>query len=131
MIHALKLSDQVACTDFTLDMLERIDASPDFQQVCFLGEAMFHVSGVVKKYNCRVLGSQNPHVTCELERGNHKLNMWTGLMRDESIGPVFFSEKTDLTFVLGHAGAVCTAPVTTSNFPPTRRVVATVLPPCY
>jgi hypothetical protein len=32
-------------------------------------------------------------------------------------------------FVLGHDGAVCTAPITTSNCPPTRWGAATFLPP--
>jgi hypothetical protein len=49
MIRALKSSDQVARTNFAVDMLERIDASPYFpRQVCFLEEATFHVSGVAK-----------------------------------------------------------------------------------
>jgi hypothetical protein len=76
MIHAPKPSDQVARTNLAVDMLERIDASPNFlRQVCFSDEAMFHVSGVVHKYNCRIWGSQNPHVTCELERGSPKVNV--------------------------------------------------------
>ncbi|PNF19248.1 hypothetical protein B7P43_G08217 [Cryptotermes secundus] len=100
MIHALKPSDQVARTNFAVDMLERTDASPDFvRQVCFSDEATFHVSGVVNRYNCRIWGSQNPHVTCELERGSPKLNVWTCLMRDKSIGTFFFSEK----FVTGRS----------------------------
>jgi hypothetical protein len=71
MIHALKLSDQLACTNFTVGVLERIDVSPDFlHQVCFSDEVAFHVNGVVNRYNCRIWGSQNPNVTCELERGS-------------------------------------------------------------
>jgi hypothetical protein len=55
MIHALKPSDQVACTNFAVDMLERIYTSPDFLlQVCFLYKATFHVNGVVNRYNCRI-----------------------------------------------------------------------------
>jgi hypothetical protein len=74
MICALKPSDQITCTNFAVDMLERIDATPDFlRQVCFSDNAMFHVSGVVSRYNCRIWGSQNPHVTCELERDSPKV----------------------------------------------------------
>jgi hypothetical protein len=91
MIRALKLSDQVACTNFSVDMLERIDSSHDFlRQVCFSGEVTFHVNGVVNRYNCRIWGSQNPHVTCELERGSPKVNVWARLMHDKLIGPFFF-----------------------------------------
>jgi hypothetical protein len=75
MIPALKPSDQIARTNVAVDMLERIDVSPDFlHQVCFSDEVMFHVTGVVNRYNCRIWVSQNPHVTCELERGNPKVN---------------------------------------------------------
>jgi hypothetical protein len=95
MIQALKLSDQVARTYLAVDMLERTDASPHFHhQVCFSDEATFHINGVVNRYNCRILGSQNPHATCEMERGGPKLNVWAGLMHDNLIGPFFFPEKT-------------------------------------
>ncbi|PNF24397.1 hypothetical protein B7P43_G09698 [Cryptotermes secundus] len=95
MIHALKPSDQVARTNFAVDLLERIDASPDFLcQVGFSDGATFRVSGAVNRYNCRIWGSQNPYVTCELERGNPNKNVWAGLMHDKLIGPFFFSEKT-------------------------------------
>jgi hypothetical protein len=73
MILALKPSDHVARTNVAVHMLERIDAAPDFlRQVSFSDEATFHVSGVVNRYNCKIWGSQNPHVTCELERCSPK-----------------------------------------------------------
>jgi hypothetical protein len=76
MIHALKLSDQVTCTNLPVDMIEKIDGSPDFlHQACFFNEATFHVRGVVYRYNCGIWGSQNPHVTCEFERGSPKVNV--------------------------------------------------------
>ncbi|PNF37864.1 hypothetical protein B7P43_G07422 [Cryptotermes secundus] len=95
MIHAIKPSDRVARTNFTEVMLERNDASPNFLfQVCFSDEATFQDSGVVHRYNCRIWGSQNPHVTCESEKGGPNLNVWTGLMRDKQIGQFSFSEYT-------------------------------------
>jgi hypothetical protein len=105
-----------------VDIPGRIDTSPDFLlQVGFSDEVMFHVSGVVNKYNCRTWGSQNPCVTCELERGGPKVKVWAGLMHDKLIGPFFlFGKDCDHMLVLGHAGAVCAAPITTSNYPPTR-----------
>jgi hypothetical protein len=42
---------------------------------------------------------------------------------------LLYGKDCDRTFVLGHAGAVCAAPITTSNYPPTRRGAATFLPP--
>lgn len=95
MLHALKANDKVARSDFASEMLQRVDASPDYlQQVCFSDEATFHVSGVVNRHNCRIWGDENPHVTCELERGTPKVNVWAGLMHNMVIGPFFFIEKT-------------------------------------
>jgi hypothetical protein len=75
MIQGLKTSDQVTRTIFAVDMLEKIDASPDFlYQVCFSDEPTFHVKGFVNRYNCRIWGCENPHVTCELERGSPEVN---------------------------------------------------------
>ncbi|PNF36768.1 hypothetical protein B7P43_G11153, partial [Cryptotermes secundus] len=94
MIHALKRSGRVARTNFAVDMPARMDASPDFlRQVRFSDEATFGVSGLVNRRNCRFRGSQNPHVTCELERGNPKVNVWAGLMHSKLIGLFFFSGK--------------------------------------
>jgi hypothetical protein len=105
----------------------KMDGPPVYlRQVCFSDEATFHVNGVVNRYYCRIRGSQNPHITCELERGSPKVNVWAGLMHDKLIGPFFFSEMT----VTGHAGAVRAASVTTSNYPPSRWGVATLLLPC-
>jgi hypothetical protein len=71
-----------------------MNASSDFlRQVRFSDEAMFHVNGVVNMYNCRIWGSQNLHVTCELERGSPKMKMWASIMDDKLIGLFFFSEK--------------------------------------
>ncbi|PNF44001.1 hypothetical protein B7P43_G17047 [Cryptotermes secundus] len=86
MIHALKPSDQVARTNFAVDMPERIDACPDFlRQVCFSNESTSHISGIRNRYKI--------HVTCEVERGSPKVNVWAGLMQDKLTGPFFFSEK--------------------------------------
>jgi hypothetical protein len=86
MIHALTPSDQVAHINFTVDILERTDASPDIlRQVCFLDEVTFHVNGAANRYNCRFWGSQNPYVTCELERGSPRVNVWAGLIHDKLI----------------------------------------------
>jgi hypothetical protein len=50
MIHVLKPSDQATGTNFTVDMLERTDASPNFlHQMCFLEEVTFCVYGLVKQ----------------------------------------------------------------------------------
>jgi hypothetical protein len=53
------------------------------------------------------------------------VNVWAGLMHNKLIGPFFLIVKDcDLTFVLGHAGVVSAAPITTCKYP-LRRVGAT------
>jgi hypothetical protein len=50
-IHAANLQLQIphSHTNFAVDILERIDTSPDFlHQVCFSDKATFHVSEAVK-----------------------------------------------------------------------------------
>jgi hypothetical protein len=94
MIPALRPSDQVARANFAVDMAERIDTSPDFLlQVCFSGEATFHVSGVFNRCNCRIWGTQNPHVTYKMEKGSPKVNVWVSLRHNKLIGWLFFWKR--------------------------------------
>jgi hypothetical protein len=77
------------------NILERIDASPDFvRQVCFLDKTTFHVNGVVNRYNCRIWSSQNQYVAFELEGGSLKVNVWADLRHTKLIGLFFFYEET-------------------------------------
>jgi len=91
LLQALKLNDQVGCTNFTVDMLERHDF---LKKLCFSDEANFHVSRVVNGYKCRILRNRNPHVTRQLETGSAKMNVWCCLMHDTVIRTYFFSEPT-------------------------------------
>jgi hypothetical protein len=75
-------------------ILEKIVASPDFlRQVYFSDEATFHDNATLNKYNCRIWGIQSPHVTCELEGGSPKANVWAGC-NAQFDWTVFFWEKT-------------------------------------
>lgn len=47
LLQVLKLNDQVGCTNFTVDMLERHDF---LNKLCFSDEVNFHVSRVVNGY---------------------------------------------------------------------------------
>jgi hypothetical protein len=121
----------ISTKNFVVNMLGRTDASPDFlRQVCFPKEETFHVGGVVNRQNCRNWSSQKPHVTCELERGSPKVNVWDSVMYDKVIGAFSFRKDCGRKLVLGHAGAVCAAPVSSSNYPPRKWGGTTFLPPC-
>ena len=75
-------------------MLNRLDSDPGFlKRVCFSDESMFHVFGLLNRHNLRIWGSENSHVTCDLERDSPRLNVWCGIMHDKIIGPFFFAEK--------------------------------------
>jgi hypothetical protein len=118
MIHTLKPSNQVARTNLAVDMLERTDASSDFlRQVWFTGEATYRISGVGAVKIHMSLLSWRERVGWFNARQVH----WTVFISGEDCGR---------TFVLGHAGAVCAALITTANYPPTRWGAATFLPLC-
>lgn len=55
--------------------------------MCFSDEVPFQVGGVVNRHNCRIWENENPHVTCVLETGSAKVNVWCGLIRDRVTGP--------------------------------------------
>jgi hypothetical protein len=87
----LKLTDEVDCTNFTVDMLERNDF---LDKLRLSDEATFHVCTVVNVYKCRILGNRNPHVTCQMETDSAKMNVWCCLMHDTVIRTYFFSKLT-------------------------------------
>jgi hypothetical protein len=80
------MNDQVDCTNFTVDILERNDF---LHNLCFSD-----VSRVVNRYKCRISGNRNSHVTCQLETDSAKMNVWCCLMHDMLIRTYFFSELT-------------------------------------
>ena len=95
LLQALKPEDKPRRNKFALTMLNRLDSDPGFLKcVCFSDESTFHVSGLLKRQNLRIWGSENPHDTCELKRDSPKIDVWCGLMHDKIIGPFFFAEKS-------------------------------------
>lgn len=95
MVQQLQPDDGRKRMEFAMDVLERLDDNPDFlSQVIFSDEATFHTSGKVNRYNCRIWGTQHPHVLREHERDSPKVNVWCGLFQDRVVGPFFFAEAT-------------------------------------
>lgn len=95
LLQALHGDDKPRRFNFTVEMLERIDANADFlRNIIFTDEATFHVSGVVNRQNLRIWGTENPHHVVETIRDSPKVNVWCGLMCDRIIGPFFFAEPT-------------------------------------
>ena len=95
LLQALKPEDKQRRKELAVTMLHRLDSDPEFlTRVRFSDESTFHVSGLTKRHNSRIRGSQNPHETYKLERDSPKLNVWCGIMHDKIIGPFFFAEKS-------------------------------------
>jgi hypothetical protein len=105
MTHALKPSEQVACKNFVVDMLEGIDVSPNFLcQVCFSDKVMFHVNGVVNRYNCRICASQNPRHMWVEERQDQSERVGRLNARQVDWTVFLFGKDCGQTFVLGQTG---------------------------
>ena len=95
LLHKIEPNDKLRRNKFAFEMLMRIAEDGNFlERICFTDEATFHVSGKITKQNIRIWGSENPHVTRELERDSPKVNVWCGILRNQVIGPFFFAEKT-------------------------------------
>jgi hypothetical protein len=95
MVQELKPHDGPLRKAFAIDMLERIENDQNFlKNVVFSDEATFHISGKVNRHNCRIWGSENPHVIREHQRDSEKVNVWCALYHNTVIGPFFFAEKT-------------------------------------
>jgi hypothetical protein len=95
LVQKLQENDLPRRYDFAIYIFSRIDEDNDYlSKVCFSDEATFHISGTVFRHNCRIWGSENPHVVREHERDTPKLNVWCGLTSAGVIGAFFFQGKT-------------------------------------
>ena len=67
-----------------------IDAEPDFwDKILMTDEAHFTLSGGVNKQNCRIWGTENPHVIHETPLHDQKITVWAGVCSKTIIGPFF------------------------------------------
>lgn len=63
------------------------------RKIVFSDEAHFHIGGYVNKQNCRIWGSENPHVTIEKPMYSQKVRVWCGFWSGDIIGPFFFENE--------------------------------------
>ena len=74
MLEALQPNDMPRQKEFAVNMLQRISEDEAFlKRVCFSNEATFHVSEKLNKHNIRILGSENPHASRELQQDSPKV----------------------------------------------------------
>lgn len=68
--------------------------SPSFRRFLLMtDEAQFHLDGTVNKQNCRVWGTENPHVVVTQEGISPSLTVWCGICSRGIVGPFFFEER--------------------------------------
>ena len=56
----------------------------------FSDDAHFHLDGFVNRQNCRICGSENPHVIVEKQIQPQHVTVWCGFRAGGIIGPYFF-----------------------------------------
>ena len=67
LVQKLQPNDLPARYEFASNMLLKIDTENGYQQkVMFTDESTVHVCGIVNRHNCRIWGSEHPHVVREL-----------------------------------------------------------------
>lgn len=70
---------------------ERLAEDPEFyQKIIFSDEAHFHLGGYANKQNCRIWGTENPHVIEENPMHPQRVTVWCGFWAGGLIGPFFF-----------------------------------------
>lgn len=95
LLHALKPDDRPRRRRFAEQILELIENDETYlSKIGFSDEATFHVCGKVNRHNCRVWGTENPHLVVEYQRDTPKVNVWCCLLKTGVIGPFFFGEPT-------------------------------------
>lgn len=61
-----------------------------YRKIIFSDEAHFHLGGYVNKQNCRIWGTENPHVVEEKPIHPQRVTVWCGFWSGGIIGPFFF-----------------------------------------
>jgi hypothetical protein len=90
LVQALKADDKVVRHDCCCDFQAMLDEDDDFVgKLVFSDEATFHIDG---KVNCRIWGTENPHVMVEQERDSPKVSVFCTISLQTLYGPFFFTE---------------------------------------
>ncbi|GFW81493.1 uncharacterized protein TNCV_2881711 [Trichonephila clavipes] len=62
-------------------------------------EAHFTLRGSVNTHNCRIWATENPRTVVETPLHDEKVTVWVGFTTSTVIGPFFFEEMRDSSFV--------------------------------
>jgi len=77
LMQELKLHDYPICFRFAQWAEQRLIEDEHFyRKIIFFDEAHFHLGGYVNKQNCRIWGSENPHVVMEKPMYPQRVTVW-------------------------------------------------------
>lgn len=98
LVHRLKPIDHPSRLRFANWAEDRLEDDPEFyRKIIFSDEAHFHLGGYVNKQNCRIWGSENPHVIEEKPMYSQRVTVWCGFWSGGIIGPFFFENEAGAT----------------------------------
>lgn len=79
MTQELKANDHPLRYQFSVWAIDQLDNDVDFgRKIIFSDEAHFHLGGYVNKQNCRIWGSEQPHVIVEKPMHPPRVTVWCG-----------------------------------------------------
>ncbi|KAJ4449822.1 hypothetical protein ANN_01228 [Periplaneta americana] len=98
MVQHIADEDKMGRRDFCVEMLGRIEENETLlNHVIFSDESTFHVTG--KYTNCRIWGSEPPHLHLPHVRDSPKMNVFCAFSKTKVYGPLYFQEETINCFV--------------------------------
>jgi len=68
-----------------------------YRKIVFTDEVHFHLGGYVNKQNCRIWGSENPHVVLEKPMHPQRVAVCCGMWSGGIFGPFFFENEEGAT----------------------------------
>lgn len=90
----LKPRDHGQRREFVEWIIDRQNRDADFSnKIIFSDEAHFHLDGFVNRQNCRIWGSENPHVIVQKQMHPQRVTVWCGFWAEGIIGPYFFQNE--------------------------------------
>lgn len=94
LVQELKPRDHPLRFHFASWACDQLENDADFgQKIIFSDEAHFHLGGYVNKQNCRIWGTENPHVIMEKPMHPQRVTVWCGFWSGGIIGPFFFENE--------------------------------------
>jgi len=94
LTQQLKPNDHAQRREFVEWIIEHQQVDADFSSKIILSdEAHFHLEGFVNRQNCRVWGSENPHLFVEKQMHPQRVTVWCGFWAGGIIGPYFFENE--------------------------------------